>query len=292
MFENYVSLDLETTGLSPSYAEIIEIGAVKVRGGAVVDTYQAFVKPAEMFGTDIEALTGISWDMVKTAPSIDDIVGGFLAFIGDDIVVGHNIVFDLRFLKAAYPALDVSYIDTMYLSQKCLKSLENYKLRTVCAALGVKNEQAHRALSDSRAAQEVFEKLKAEYQAEPNPAKVTDWENNPPRIRSASPQPREIIETDKMPEDMIDVNGLKICITGEFALGDRSDVEKKLTDLGAELTGSVSGKTDFLIVGNKGSATWKNGSYGGKIAKALDQQAKGKKVQIVNETDFFSRIKE
>ena len=92
---NYVAFDIETTGLNPKYDKIIEIGAVRVRNGEPADTFSTFINPAKGLPARIVELTGIHDADVADAPYIDEILDVFLAFVGDDVLLGHNILFDI-----------------------------------------------------------------------------------------------------------------------------------------------------------------------------------------------------
>ena len=95
MFINdYVTIDLETTGLSPKYEKIIELGAARVRDGKVTDTFSGFINPGKALPDRIVELTGIKEEDVLAAPYIEDIMEEFLGFLGDDILLGHNLIFD------------------------------------------------------------------------------------------------------------------------------------------------------------------------------------------------------
>lgn len=100
--ENYCVLDLETTGLSPYENEIIEIAMLRVRGGSVQQIFQTLVHPEHRISRFITNLTGISNEMVETSPAIEDVIGDAFQFLGEDLIVGHNVSFDLRFLSAAW----------------------------------------------------------------------------------------------------------------------------------------------------------------------------------------------
>ena len=159
----YVVIDLETTGLNPQYDFITEFGAVLVENSEIVDTFEQFVKPKKRIPEEVENLTGITNEMVSDAPSINIVLPKFLKFIGNDILVGHNIDFDSQFISAACQRFNLPYknkvCDTLELSQQVFPKLENHKLSTLCRKLNVTNDSAHRALSDVLATQQVFEKL-------------------------------------------------------------------------------------------------------------------------------------
>lgn len=159
----FVVFDLETTGLNTNVDKIIEIGAVKVTNGEIVDRYSTFVNPQEHITEKISKLTGIYDDMVENAPTENEILPEFLDFIGDSVVVAHNAGFDTAFLKRYAKAnsiiFDNTIIDTVELGKTLLPKLNNFKLDTICEAVGVSLENHHRAVDDAEATAECFIKF-------------------------------------------------------------------------------------------------------------------------------------
>ena len=99
---SYVVIDIETTGLSPVYDEIIEVGAIKIQNGQIIDTFESLIKPSfkpwgNYIDEFIEELTGITNEMLADAPDVLDIFPKFLEFIDDNIIIGHNVNFDINF---------------------------------------------------------------------------------------------------------------------------------------------------------------------------------------------------
>ena len=164
MIQDYVCLDLETTGLDPKTDKIIEIGAVKVRGGEIVDTFQSFVNPGRMLPEKIVELTGICDEDLKDAVSIETVIPKFLDFSGNDYFLGHSVLFDYSFMKKAVVNLDGKNkyekfgIDTLKISRKHLASLESRRLSYLCAYYGI-DQKAHRALGDAMATHFLYQSL-------------------------------------------------------------------------------------------------------------------------------------
>ena len=158
----YVVFDIETTGLSKKHNKIIEIGAVKVKDGEVVDTFSEFINPGVPIPYQIEQLTSINDDMVKDA-MFDVIVPRFVEFCGDDIVVAHNASFDTGFVRMNAEELGLKFdntvLDTMTLSHILLPELGKFTLDRVCKELKVVNAHHHRAIDDAEATAKVFFKL-------------------------------------------------------------------------------------------------------------------------------------
>jgi DNA polymerase-3 subunit alpha (Gram-positive type) len=159
----FIVFDIETTGLSQKHNKIIEIGAVKIRDGKVIDSFSEFINPEIPIPYQIVQLTSITDDMVVNAPTIDVILPKFLEFCGEDVVVAHNAAFDTGFVKKNAIDLGMSFdntiMDTMTLSHILLPELGKYNLDRVCKALNVKNEHHHRAVHDADATAKVFVKL-------------------------------------------------------------------------------------------------------------------------------------
>ena len=160
---DYVVVDLETTGLSSNTDEMIEIGAVRYRKHKPVAEFQFLVKPSTSIPSNIAGITGVSDADVSEADSISTMMPGISKFIGDDVVVGHNVLFDLRFLyKSAQKnniQMDVRYVDTLELSRKLLPDIESHSLSQTCKALNVINRRSHRALTDCYATGECYRKF-------------------------------------------------------------------------------------------------------------------------------------
>ncbi len=163
--KDYVVFDLETTGFHPERDAIIEISAVRVCDGKVVAEYSTLVDPKRHIPAGATAVNGITDDMVADAPEIGEAMAGFLDFIGDSILVGHNIhTFDMNFAyDAAWQSLGKKlgndYIDTLYLSRYCLPELGHYKLTDISEYFHISTGGAHRALNDCLMNQGCFEEL-------------------------------------------------------------------------------------------------------------------------------------
>jgi DNA polymerase-3 subunit alpha (Gram-positive type) len=161
-FENatFVVLDFETTGLDPQVDEIIEIGAVKIQGGQIVDEYHTLIKPSREISRKSSEITGITQEMLENKRSIEEVLPEFLGFLEDSIIVAHNANFDYRFLRLWIKKVmgldwERPYIDTLALAKSLLK-LRSYSLDSVVEKLGLGPFRHHRALDDARVTAQVF----------------------------------------------------------------------------------------------------------------------------------------
>ena len=166
----FVIVDLETTGGSPKNGcGITEIGAVKVRGGAILDSFESFVNPLTPIPGYITELTGITNSMVARAPIIDEALPEFLSFAGDpqeSILVAHNSPFDMGFLISAANDCDIMWpdyevIDTVKLARRLLSRDEapNCKLSTLAQLFETDVQPTHRALDDAKTTVDVLHGL-------------------------------------------------------------------------------------------------------------------------------------
>ena len=161
--DTYIVFDIETTGFSSIRDRIIEIGAVKVVNGEIVDKFSTFVNPQRPIPFEITNLTSITDEMVMGSPAIDVILPQFLEFVGDGVLVAHNAGFDVGFIEQNCRNLGLNdhfvYLDTVALARVLLPTLSKYKLNVVAKALNISLENHHRAVDDAGATAEIFVKF-------------------------------------------------------------------------------------------------------------------------------------
>ncbi|HQU82988.1 MAG TPA: exonuclease domain-containing protein [Pyrinomonadaceae bacterium] len=159
---DFVVFDLETTGAKCPPCRVTEIGAYRVKNGAIVDEFQTLINPEMPIPSFISQLTGISNEMVKNAPKFREIVLDFLDFIGDSVLVAHNASFDMRFLNHEIGIVYDKYrlanphLCTVQLSRKLLPDIENHRLNTVAEHFRIALINHHRAAEDARATAHIF----------------------------------------------------------------------------------------------------------------------------------------
>ncbi len=157
--ERYVVFDLETTGFSPEYAEIIEIGAVRVENGMIKERFQTYVNPRGGIPKQITELTGITSAQTSRAPRIEEAAEKFLDFIGDDILIAHNASFDVRFIGTVCAilghAFDNEVIDSIKIAKRYIES-KSYKLEVLKDMLGIRLP-SHNAADDCTVTSAVVE---------------------------------------------------------------------------------------------------------------------------------------
>ncbi len=162
---NYVIIDIETTGFNSKSDEIIEIGAVKVTNNKISSIFQSLVQARNPISNYISNLTGINNAMLAETNPITVVLDSFLSFIGDHVLVGHNINRDVDFL---YDQCELhlnqyfknDYIDIKALFRKQQQATENYRITTLCEKCALQNTHTHRALSDCLAINDLYQSLK------------------------------------------------------------------------------------------------------------------------------------
>ena len=190
---DYVVFDLETTGISRVYDEVVEISAVKVRGGKVVDEFSTLVNPGRHIPSGASQVNGITDQMVAYAPRFVKVLQEFLDFTEGYPLVGHNIAsFDMKFIcrdaEKYYGSVPVNdYVDTLPLARKHLPNLSHHKLTDLASYYGLTTDGAHRALNDCRMNQQVYECMVKEMR-EARTGKSASLENNAQERNSAVPE--------------------------------------------------------------------------------------------------------
>lgn len=159
--EEFVVFDIETTGLNSHTNKIIEIGAVKIKAGRIIDRYSQLINPGISIPHHITEITSITNEQVANQPKIDEVIGKFVDFIGDAVLVAHNAPFDMGFIKRdikEYLNIDLenSVIDTLQMARDLFPDFKKYGLGDLNKSLGLALEKHHRAVDDSQATANMF----------------------------------------------------------------------------------------------------------------------------------------
>lgn len=293
--DHYIVLDIETTGFSKENDRIIELAAIHYVYGVESETFCTFIDPEREIPRHITALTGIRDSDVANAPLISSVKRDFLRFIQDYPLVGHNIKeFDLPFLSAQLDAVIPNItIDTLDLAREFFPEMPNHKLSDLNEWLHLHEGISHRAVEDVKATNELLwaclypEKYQDVYQAG-----IRNGFPKPERsAKKVHKQRKESISTSQIypnqnasPDSPL--YGKRIVFTGELSIS-REQAMRLAAEQGAILRTVVSGKTDFLVVGQQDMAVVGAGGMSTKEEKAhlLNDLGKGH-IQIIDETQF------
>ncbi len=156
MDQIFVAIDVETTGLEAGVDEIIEIAAVKFRAGEVLETFDTLVQPRHSLPLNSSRLTGITAEMLASAPRFTEVAPRFATFLKNYPLVGHNVRFDINMLQAQGMRLPQPAFDTLELATLLMPRTPAYRLGALAATLGIAHDEAHRALSDADVTRQVF----------------------------------------------------------------------------------------------------------------------------------------
>ncbi|MED4202584.1 PolC-type DNA polymerase III [Neobacillus mesonae] len=154
--DTYVVFDVETTGLSAVYDTIIELAAVKVKDGDIIDRFESFANPHHRLSATTINLTGITDDMVQNAPEVSEVLHKFHEWTKDAVLVAHNASFDMGFLNVGYKKIGLEkaknpVIDTLELGRFLYPELKNHRLNTLAKRFDIELTQHHRAIYDAEA---------------------------------------------------------------------------------------------------------------------------------------------
>lgn len=291
--DKYVVVDLETSGLSPEWDMIIEIGAIKVQDGKINDIFQQLVYPREKISSFIEQLTGITNKMLEGAPLINDVLPQFDEFIGDSIVVGHNVNFDVNFLYDNYENIlgkpfRNDFIDTMRISRKVLPGLDHYRLTDIVYELGIEGSNFHRALSDCEYTYKCYETMKALIEV--------DFGGHDQFKRQFGNNYYEKLDLTVLKPDTETFDNThplynKVCVfTGTLEKYSRQEAAQIVVNLGGSCGNSVTKKTNYLILGNNDYCSMIKDGKSSKQKKAEEYKLKGQDIEIIPESVFYDMI--
>ena len=311
---NYTVIDIETTGLDASYDSIIEIGAIKVINNSVESTFSSLVKPPALeydpeyddcdFLIDdneekyyyvdsyITNLTHITNEMLDSAPEPKDVLKDFLDFISDDILVGHNINFDINFLydnilKYYGKKLDNNFVDTLRLSRRFHKDLLHHRLSDMADFYQIDDSGAHRSLTDCTTTNELYQCLYdsmiKEYGSVEKFTESVKKEHNGIDVNSITTSNTEFNKLHPLYQKVC-------CFTGKLENLPRKDAMQLVVDLGGLIANSVTKKTNYLILGNNDYCPRIKDGKGNKQKKAEKLKLSGQDIEIISENTFYEML--
>ena len=306
--EEYVCIDTETTGLDFEYDEVIEISALRIRNGVIVDKFTSLVKPnqshffftlnfLESLGYDsfdsmsddvyhdilnrylipeyITDLTGITNDMICDAPSAQDVLPMFANFVSDSILMGHNVNFDINFLYDACEQcgidLNNDFIDTMRIARTLFTELKHHRSEVDAVTTFSCYESMRRTIESELgfdAFIRSFEHNKSEYRE---------------RLLSVKPTVDYFDETNPLFDKAV-------VFTGALSNMSRKDAFQLVANMGGYPQETITKETNFLVVGSKEFAESVKNGRTNKMKKADKYREKGQDIIVLSENTFFQMI--
>ena len=288
LIDDYVVIDLETTGLMPQFDDIIEIGAIKYEGNKEIARFHSFVSIDRPLSSFVTRLTGITDEMLKGAPTIEQILPEFLNFISDSILVAHNANFDINFIYDESDRLfdrrfTNQFIDTLRLARRCALPVENNKLKTLIKHFGISQKVSHRAMDDCEATYLLYNRLK-EYIKENNVC------------LSPKPSVSYRVADTVANSDVVDTDnpfyGKVVAFTGTLESMPRKDAAQIVANMGGVLNDGVNKKNNYLVLGNFDYCSSIKDGKSSKHKRAEELILKGQDLEIIPETVFLSMITE
>lgn len=293
---DYVVIDLETTGLDPKWDDIIEVGAVKVLNGEIIDKFQSLVNPGYPIDPFISSLTGITNEMLSSAPDIEKVLPEFLSFLGGSIVVGHNVNFDINFLYDSCvnimgTPISNDFVDTMRLSRRIFTEQRHHRLVDVTKRLDVEDNIEHRALSDALKTYACYEKIKL-YLAD----KGISFQSLYPSHKSYKHKPYNLHAKDiKTSNESFDedspIYGKIFVFTGTLEKMTRREAMQIVVDNGGLCGDGVTKKTNYLVLGNNDYCSSIKDGKSRKQKRAEELKLSGVDLDVISENVFYDMIK-
>lgn len=289
---NYTIIDLETTGLDPEFDEIIEMSALKIKNNEIVDHFSTLIQPEYEIDDFITELTGITHEMLENAPLLEEKIADFINFIDNDIIVGHNVNFDINFLYDNYLRLENKelkndYIDTMRLSKNFLKELNHHRLIDLVDYYNINVEGFHRAMLDCKSTFDIYNNIKADIINKFN--SIENWKDYLKK-RKIGTKAKDIVTSNKE----FDVDNLlynKNCVfTGKLEKMERKEAMQKVADIGGLVQDNINKDTNFLIIGSLEYSSNVKGNKSNKMKKAEKIKARGGDIEILSENVFYELI--
>lgn len=293
LLSDYIVFDIETTGLDSSYDEVIEIGAIKIKNNKIVSKFNSLVKPKNAIDEYITELTGITNEMVKDAPTIEEVLPDFMDYIDNDILIGHNVNFDINFIydnlyRNKLDVLTNNFIDTMRISRKLLPNLSHHRLIDLARYFEIDTTNNHRTLKDCEITMNVYENLKEIALRKYD--NVDEFKNVFKKHKKEGLRAKDIVSTNTE----FDVDNLfydkYVAITGTLEKMLRKEAMQIIVDLGGHCEDGVTKKTNFLILGNNDYNPILRGKKSSKLIKAETLKLEGKDIEIISENVFYDII--
>lgn len=287
--DDYIVLDLETTGLDPQFDEIIEIAAIKFVNGTKVSEYTTLIKPDNKIDGYIEQLTGITNEMVKNAPKIKNVLPELIQYIGDSVVIAHNANFDINFIydnciNYLNQAFQNNFIDTMRISRRLFKDIR-HRLKDLAKEFNIPIDVLHRAKSDCDITQKIYQYMKNH--CIENNIDITSLLRTSHRrsfdLKEFKPETEEI-------DNSHPIYGMSVCFTGTLEKFPRKEALQIVTNLGGIPTDSVTRNTNILVLGNNDYCSSIKDGKSSKQKKAEELILKGNDLIIISEKSFYDML--
>ncbi len=292
--ESYVVVDTETTGLSPDWDELIEIGAVKYCNGEEVDRFQSLIQPS--FGPNIDPfiinLTGITPAMLENAPKAKEVLEQFDQFLNGEIIVGYNVNFDINFLYDNYvkylgKPFKNDFIDVMRMARKLFPDLQHHRLFDMVIQYGIDQDCAHRALADVLTTHECYVRIHDDVlqKFDGEEAFIKAFSRSSIGVKAG-----DIVGDEAKVDPDSPLYGKYCVFTGKLERYTRKEAMQIVADLGGINEDGVTKSTNYLILGNNDYCSLIKDGKSSKHKKAEKLKLSGQDIEIIPETVFYDML--
>lgn len=287
---DYVVLDIETTGLDPDYDDIIEISAIKCVADEPIDAFSTLIKAPFGVSDFITDFTGITNEMLADAPAISDIFPQFLEFLSDNIIIGHNVNFDVNFLydtslKICERPLKNDFVDTMRLSRRMFPDEAHNRLSDLIVRFGIDADVSHRADSDARQTHEVYLHLKSLFQKGGFADALELKRHSSKYLRASDISP----DINNLNFDS-DIYGKVFCFTGSLSSFTRAAAMQEVVNRGGVCADTVRKDVNYLVIGGNGYKMELENGKSKKWISAEKLMKKGNPISVISENVFLDML--
>ncbi len=284
--KDFTAIDLETTGLSPAFDSIIELAAVRYRKGIAVESFQQFVNPGYEIDEFITELTGITNDMLRTAPSIEEVLSDYSDFLGNDVLVGHNVNFDINFIYDNCIDMGLApcsncFIDTMRISRRMYKEWPDHKLDTLVKMLNISGRDLHRGENDATLAAQCYLAM----------CECDQFDLHMQTSKKEKNFKAKDIVADERAKNVDSPLYGQVCVfTGALESLTRREAMQLVADIGGICGDNVTKKTNLLILGDNDYCKAIKDGKSNKQKKAEKLILEGADLKIISESVFLDML--
>ena len=298
--DTFTVIDIETTGLSPEHDEIIEVSALKISNHSISDSFSSLLKPTKYMDGSyvsdfIAELTGISNDMLANAPDTAQTLKDFFSFLGNDILLGHNINFDVNFLydyseKLFSKPFTNDFIDTMRISKRLHPDCQHHRLSDVCERYSIEYSNAHRALADCNATIACFQALCNEIISQFG--SLDNFVQHCVKTGKASKHPHasDILPSVTDFDTLNPLYGKVFVFTGTLEKMTRKEAMQTVVNHGGITSANITKKTNYLVLGNNDYCTQIKDGKSNTQKKAESLKLQNCDIDIITENVFYDML--
>lgn len=293
---DYIVMDLETTGLSPEYDSIIEICALKYENQILTDKFSTLINPGYEIDDFIIELTGITNEMLLTAPSIQKVINSLDCFLGNSIIVGHSVNFDINFIYDIYEStlskpFCNDFIDTLRLSRRMHSEHKHNRLIDLSARYNLSYDNAHRAEFDCLLTNKVFNIFRSEFVDLHGSTENAESILHPHKRNNAI-KVDDIKATKTSFDETHPLFEKTVVFTGTLEKMNRKSAMQIVVDFGGKVSNSITKATNYLILGNNDYCPLIKDGKSSKQKRAETLKLSGNDIEIIPENVFYDMISE